>query len=69
MRIEGMIVTDKPERFDEWRELAKPWVMDGGLKYREDVYEGLENAPAALAGLLEGKNFGKLLVLVGAGPG
>jgi NADPH-dependent curcumin reductase len=62
-------VMDKPERFAEWRELGTPWVIDGSLKYREDVYEGLENAPAALAGLLEGRNFGKLLVLVGAEPG
>jgi NADPH-dependent curcumin reductase CurA len=69
VRIEGMIVMDKPERFAEWRELGTPWVIDGSLKYREDVYEGLENAPAALAGLLEGRNFGKLLVLVGAEPG
>jgi len=68
VRIEGLIVFDKPERYGEWRELAAPWVMDGSLKYREDVYEGLESAPAALAALLEGRNFGKMLVLVGAEP-
>jgi NADPH-dependent curcumin reductase len=65
VRIQGMIVFDKPERYAEWRELAKPWIMDGSLKYREDIYEGLENAPAALGALLEGKNFGKMLVKVG----
>jgi hypothetical protein len=36
----------------------------GRLKYREDMVEGLENAPAAFLGLLQGKNFGKLLVKV-----
>ncbi len=66
VRIQGLIVSDKPERFAEWRELAKPWVMDKSLRYREDIYDGLENAPAALAGLLAGQNFGKLLVKVGA---
>jgi NADPH-dependent curcumin reductase CurA len=39
-------------------------VRSGRLKYREDVVEGLENAPAAFLGLLAGKNFGKLLVKV-----
>src|SRR6185437_10496963 len=65
VRIEGLIVSDKPERFAEWRALARPWVADGSLRYREDIYDGLENAPAALAGILSGQNFGKLLVKVG----
>jgi len=65
VRIQGLIVSDKPERFAEWRALASPWVRDGSLKYREDVVEGLENAPAALVGILGGHNFGKLLVRVG----
>jgi hypothetical protein len=66
--IQGMIVSDKPERFAEWRALAGPWVEDGTLKYREDVIDGLENAPDALAGILTGRNFGKLLVRVGHDP-
>jgi NADPH-dependent curcumin reductase CurA len=40
------------------------WIRTGRLKYREDVVEGLENAPAAFLGVLRGKNFGKLLVEV-----
>ncbi len=64
VRIEGLIVSDKPQRFAEWRALASPWVKDGSLRYREDVYEGLENAPGALAGMLSGRNFGKLLIKV-----
>jgi NADPH-dependent curcumin reductase CurA len=64
VRIQGLIVFDKPERYAEWRALAGPWVADGSLRYREDVVEGLENAPAALAGLLRGDNFGKLVVKV-----
>ena len=66
--IQGMIVSDKPERFAEWRALAQPWVADGSLRYREDIVTGLENAPDALAGILGGRNFGKLLVRVGADP-
>ena len=47
---------------------AAGWLRDGSLRHREDVVEGLENAPEALIGLLKGKNFGKLLVKVGADP-
>jgi NADPH-dependent curcumin reductase CurA len=42
------------------------WVGEGRIKYREDVVEGLKNAPRALIGLLRGENFGKLLVRVSA---
>jgi NADPH-dependent curcumin reductase CurA len=44
------------------------WVADGSVRYREDVVEGLENAPEAFRGMLRGKNFGKLLVQVGEDP-
>ncbi len=40
------------------------WVEADQIKYREDVVDGLENAPAAFIGLLEGRNFGKLIVRV-----
>jgi len=39
-------------------------IADGRIRYREDVIEGLENAPAAFIGVLEGHNFGKALVRV-----
>lgn len=68
VRIQGLIVSDKPERLAEWRALARPWVADRSLRYREDIIDGLENAPRALADILEGRNFGKLLVRVGSDP-
>jgi NADPH-dependent curcumin reductase CurA len=68
VRVQGLIVTDKPERFAEWRALAAPWVADGSLRFREDVVDGLENAPDALAAVLSGQNFGKLVVRVGSDP-
>ncbi|MCW2833431.1 MAG: NADP-dependent oxidoreductase [Nocardioides sp.] len=40
------------------------WLADGRVRYLEDVVEGLENAPAAFAGMLRGDNFGKLVVKV-----
>jgi NADPH-dependent curcumin reductase CurA len=46
-----------------YRDMAG-WIAEGRVKYKEDIVEGLENAPEALIGLLEGKNFGKLIVQV-----
>ena len=42
------------------------WLTTGKIKYREDIVEGLEHAPKAFIGLLQGENFGKLVVQVGA---
>ena len=41
-------------------------IADGRIRYREDFVDGLENAPEAFLGMLEGRNFGKLIVRVGA---
>jgi NADPH-dependent curcumin reductase CurA len=62
--IQGFIVSDRPSRLSEWRAIAEPLVANGSLVYREDVIDGLENAPEALTGILSGRNFGKLLVRV-----
>ncbi len=44
------------------------WVGDGRVRYREDIVDGLDQAPEAFRGLLAGRNFGKLLVRVSADP-
>lgn len=44
------------------------WVADGRVRYREDVVDGLENAPKAFVGMLEGANFGKQLVRLADDP-
>jgi NADPH-dependent curcumin reductase len=41
-------------------------IANGRIRYREDIVDGLENAPEAFIGMLEGRNFGKLIVRVGA---
>ena len=41
-------------------------VAAGRIRYREDIVDGLENAPGAFIGMLEGRNFGKLIVRVAA---
>ena len=44
------------------------WIRDDNLRYREDIVDGLENAPQAFFGMLKGNNFGKLLIQVGPDP-
>jgi NADPH-dependent curcumin reductase CurA len=66
LHIQGFIQFDFAEqRPDFYREMAQ-WIREGRVKYREDIVDGLENAPTAFIGLLQGKNFGKLVVRVAA---
>ncbi len=65
IRMEGLIILDHyGERFETFRGEMAEWVKTGHVKLREDVVAGLENAPAAFIGLLEGRNFGKVVVRV-----
>jgi len=64
--IKGFIVSDHTERFPAFLKEVTPLVLQGRIKYREDLVDGLENAPSALIGLFEGRNFGKLIVRVSA---
>jgi NADPH-dependent curcumin reductase len=66
--IKGFIVSDHADRADDFLRDCGRWVREGRLKYREDVVEGLEQAPNAFIGLLQGRNFGKLLVRIRADP-
>jgi NADPH:quinone reductase len=61
-RMEGFLVTDYVHRFEEGLTRLGGLLAEGRLRYREDVTEGLENAPRAFMGLLRGENRGKTLV-------
>lgn len=70
-RMQGFLITDYAHRFDEAAVRLARWVAEGKIRWREDVTEGLENAPAAFMGMLRGENRGKALVKVAdrtAGP-
>ena len=68
LRIQGFIVSDQRQRLAEYRAMAAALPCAGRLKGREDIIEGLDNAPAAFIGLLQGRNFGKLLVRLAPDP-
>ena len=63
-RVEGFLVFEFADRFDEgFRQMAE-WLKTGQIKYRETIVEGFENAPMAFIGMLKGANIGKQLVKV-----
>jgi len=64
LTIRGFIVSDFAAKQGEFLRDVSAWLKEGRIKYREDVVDGLEHAPAAFIGLLKGENFGKMLVRV-----
>jgi NADPH-dependent curcumin reductase CurA len=63
-KMEGFIVTDYLPRAQEAIPELIKWYVEGKLKYRVDVVEGLKEAPRALNKLFDGSNQGKLIVKV-----
>lgn len=68
LRMEGFIVMDFAHNDDKCIRAMQHWVGTGQIKVVEDIVEGLENAPQALIGLLNGDNKGKRMVRVAADP-
>ncbi|MGP8033713.1 MAG: NADP-dependent oxidoreductase [Steroidobacteraceae bacterium] len=64
IRIQGFIIFDHNDRFPAFQRDMTAWLLEGRVQYREELIEGLENAPRGLMGLLQGENFGKLVVRV-----
>jgi NADPH-dependent curcumin reductase CurA len=64
LTIRGFIVWDFASQEKEALQQLTEWIQQGKLVYKEDIVDGIENAPEAFIGLLEGKNFGKLVVRV-----
>ena len=67
LRIQGFIIFDHFDRIGAFRKDMSAWLREGRVRYRDEVIVGLENAPQGLMGLLQGKNFGKLVVRVSEG--
>lgn len=65
IKMQGFIIFDHyADRYSDFSRDMAGWLAEGRVQYREDVTEGLENAPEAFIGLLEGRNFGKVVVKV-----
>jgi NADPH-dependent curcumin reductase CurA len=64
--VRGFLVFQYLDRAAEGYEKLGAWVKEGKIKYQETIVDGLENAPQAFIGLLQGVNTGKMLVRVSA---
>jgi NADPH-dependent curcumin reductase CurA len=63
--MKGLVVYDWMHKLPELLRVVGSWIREGSFRYREDVTEGLDNAPEAFCRLMRGGNFGKALVKVG----
>ena len=66
-RMQGFVYFDHVARLEEAVAKLAGWVREGKLRHREDILEGIEHAPDAVAGLYRGENLGKRLIRVGPG--
>ena len=64
LHLQGFIVWDFAAQEPAFLQEVGGWLRDGLVVHREDIVDGLENAPEAFAGLLQGRNFGKLIVRI-----
>ncbi|MCW1932894.1 NADP-dependent oxidoreductase [Pararhodobacter zhoushanensis] len=65
LRVQGFIIFDNfGHLYPEFAKAMMAWIKEGKIKYREEIIDGLENAPEAFIGLLRGENFGKRVIRV-----
>jgi len=64
IKMQGFIIFDHLQRMGEFYREMSGWLAEGRVHYREEIIDGLEQAPQALIGLLRGENLGKLVVRV-----
>lgn len=63
-RMEGFVVFDYKDEFDDAKKQLAEWYNNGKVKYRENLVEGFDKIPSAFIGLFEGDNIGKQMVKV-----
>jgi NADPH-dependent curcumin reductase CurA len=67
LTIRGFIVFDFSSLEEQFLSEVSAWIREGKISYREDIRDGFENAPATLIDLLQGGNFGKMLLRTATG--
>lgn len=61
-RMQGVLIFDYANRYQEAIDALTQWIDDGLIHYQEDILQGIEEAPGAIAGLYRGENLGKRLI-------
>jgi NADPH-dependent curcumin reductase CurA len=67
LKLQGFIVSDSfkdPSFLKGFYSKVPQWIANGEIKIKEDVTKGLEQAPEALVGIFQGKNFGKAVIQI-----
>ena len=64
LTIKGFLIFDHENDNEPFESDMTNWLLEGKIKFKETVYEGIENAPKAFIDLLNGKNIGKMLVKI-----
>jgi hypothetical protein len=62
INLRGFVGSDFMHMYDQFKSDMAGWLKDGRIKYQETIYDGIGNAPAAMVGLMQGANNGKMLV-------
>jgi len=65
LRLQGFIVRDHYDMVNQFLSDMSKWVKEGKIKWKETIFEGLENSPKAFMAIFNGENLGKTLVKVG----
>ena len=60
--MKGFVVYEFADLQEQFLRDMRQWISEGKMKYRETIMDGIDEAPNALIGLLEGANTGKMLV-------
>jgi NADPH-dependent curcumin reductase CurA len=63
-RLQGFLIFDHVQRYPEALRELERWVRNGQIRYREDILDGIEQAPGSIAGLYRGENVGKRLIRI-----
>ncbi len=63
-RMQGFLVLDYAARYPEALQTLSQWVRAGLIRYREDILDGIEQAPGSIAGLYRGENLGERLIRI-----